>query len=171
MQSRFMKTAAILGLLALDLALSGCANTTPTTQDTAAGGTWSAVLAGGAGENSKLDFVTSFTVNADNSLSISGFSFLTTGACFVTAPSESGTATLTINGSNQVTGPFTYTIVSNSPAGDTLTLNGNLTGTESGSTLSGGTITGTWSLTTPAGNACSQGQCCDGNGSFTMTQT
>lgn len=167
-----MKKIAILGLLAFELMVGGCSGNNATTTDVAASGLkWSAVLAGGSGENSALDFVTTFTINGDNSLNITGFSFLTTERCFVSAPSETGTTTLTVNGSNQVTGPFGYTITSSSPAGDVLTLTGTVSGTQNGSTLTGGTITGTWSLSTPSGSSCSPGQCCGGDGSFTMTQS
>jgi hypothetical protein len=61
---------------------------------------------------------------------------------------------------NGVTGPFTYTVQS---GGNTLTLNGTVTGTAATTTLTGGLITGTWAVTGATG--------CNASGqNFTMTQ-
>jgi hypothetical protein len=158
-----MKKLAILVLLALELAVGGCGNSTSTTTTTTdASGNWEAQLTGGVGQASLLDFVTAFTVNNSGPLSITGFSFINTGTCFVSGEVETGTATLTTDSTNQVTGTVTYTVQSGTPAGNTLTLTGNVTGTNTSSALSGGAVTGTWTLTGGTG--------CTGSGNFTMCQ-
>jgi hypothetical protein len=164
-QGPFMKVVAVLLLLALSLA-TGCGGRTtiPASAQTAASGGWNAQLLGGAGEGSGLSFTTQFTVNGDGSLSVTFFQFLTEGLCFTaTGEAPTGTMDLTLNNANQqVIGTFTFTVQS---SGNTLTMNGQVTGTESGTTLSSGTITGNWTLTsgTPACNGTS--------GNFTMTET
>lgn len=156
-----MKQLALL-LLPLALLLNGCSSTSTAAQ-TAANATWQAVLTGGAGTASGLSFNTQFTVNSDGSLNVESFQFLTDGTCFPTAGGgESGTLVLTVDPtSEQVTGPFTYVVNGN---GNTLSLTGNVTGTESGSTLTNPSITGTWTLT--GGTGCSDST----GGSFTMTE-
>jgi len=69
-----------------------------------------------------------------------------------------------------VTGTLTLTVQSITPAGNTLTLNGNVTGTSNGTigttgTLSNGVVAGTWSLTGGAGDPS-----CTGGGNFLMCQ-
>lgn len=162
-----MKEVAIVLLVAL--MLNGCGNSSsPTAAQTAAGVNWSAQMLGGSSPACCFSFITQFTVNSDGSLSISNFQFDThdSASCFPdNGGTETGSMALTVNSStNAVTGTFMFTIVS---GGNTLTLNGNVTGTESGTTLSSGSITGSWSLAgsgTPAG-------CTSASGSFTMTQS
>ena len=158
-----MKEVAIL--LLITLMLNGCGSSTTTSTQTAAGGTWEAQLLGGQGQSSGFSFITQFTVEGSGgSLSISGFQFLTAGACFpTTGGTESGSMNLTVNTStNAVSGTLTYSVQS---GGNTLTLNGtSVTGTESGTTLSGGSVTGTWTLA--GGTGCNDAT----GGSFTMTQ-
>jgi len=158
-----MKDVAILLLLAL--VLNGCGSGTTTAQ-TAAGGLWKAELLGGSGTASGFSFNAQFTVNGDGSLSISSFQFLTANPaqCFpISGGTVTGSMTLTENTTNfTVTGTFKFTVQSGN---NTLTLNGTVTGTESGNTLSGGSITGNWTLA--GGSGCSD----TNGGSFTMTQT
>src|SRR5690242_12948348 len=141
-----MKKLAILALLALEVVVCGCGNSSNSTTTTppSAGGKWQAVLVGGAGQASATDFVTAFTVGSGGgSLTITAFSFLNTNACFVSGETQSGSATLTTDSSNAVTGTLTYTVTSGSPAGNVLTLNGDtLTGTSSNGSLTGGKVTG-----------------------------
>jgi hypothetical protein len=158
-----MKEVAILLLVAV--MLDGCGTTTTATQ-TAASGLWSATLLGGEGNASGFSFTTQFTVSGSGgALSISSFQFLNAGACFlVNGETPAGQMILTENTTTfQVTGPLTFTVES---GGNTLTMNGTVTGTENGvngTTLSGAVATGTWTLTGTAP--------CDGaTGSFTMTQ-
>ena len=168
-----MKKLVILALLALELAVCGCgnSNSSTTTTTTSASGNWEAQLTGGTGEAALLNFVSTFTVNNNGPLSITAFSFFNAGQCFVSGQTESGSATLTTDSTNHVTGTFNYTVQSGSPSGNTLTLNGSLTGTSttgtSGSTptLTGGAVAGTWTLTGGAGDPT-----CTGSGSFIMCQ-
>ena len=87
-----MKKLAILIVLALILAISGCGsrtlNNTPT--NTTTSGNWEAKLTGGVGAASQLNFVTSFTVTDNGTgnnlaLDITGFNFFNTntGTCFI----------------------------------------------------------------------------------------
>jgi hypothetical protein len=162
-----MKVVAIL--LVAALLLNGCGTSSTATQ-TAAGGTWSAQLLGGEGPASGFSFVTSFSVGGSGGgLTLSSFQFDTAGACFPeNGDTVTGTMVLVENQTTfQVTGTIAFTVKSGS---NTLTLNGNVTGTENGlngTTLSGAVATGTWTFTgsgTPAG-------CSNTSGSFTMTQT
>jgi hypothetical protein len=151
-----MKKLAVLIVLVCELALAGCGGNTTTTAATTSSGLWQAVLAGGSGEGSVLSFNMNFTVNGDGSLSVSQFGFLTTGTCFVSGETESGTSTLVTDASGVVTGPISFVVQSGSPAGNTLTLTGNETTSSD--------ITGTWTLTAATG-------CTDTGGTFTMTKT
>lgn len=157
-----MKEVAILVVLALTL--NGCSTSSTTAAQTAAGDTWQSNLSGGMSTASGLSFNTQFSVNSDGSLSIQSFQFITAGSCFpVSGETESGTLILTINTTTeQVTGPFTYVVQGN---GNTLTLNGTVAGTETGTTLTNATITGTWTLA--GGTGCSDAI----GGSFSMTQS
>src|SRR5277367_942559 len=177
-----MKKLALLAL-ALELAVCGCASNTPsTTTRTSSTGNWEAQLTGGVDQASRLNFVTSFTVTANDAgtaepLDITGFGFINNGACFapdqngITTETESGLATITTNnGTDQVTGSLTMQVSSVTPAGNTLTLTGNLTGTSNGTsfttgTLSNGVVQGTWTLTGGGGDPS-----CTGGGNFLMCQ-
>ena len=67
---------------------------------------------------------------------------------------------MVLSTTSTVTGTFAYSVQSGN---NTLTLNGTVTGTASGTTLSGGSITGTWSVAGDTG--------CNATGdSFTMKQ-
>jgi hypothetical protein len=162
-----MKEVAILLLAAL--LLNGCGGNNTTATQTAAGGTWEAQMLGGSGPDSGFSFITQFTIGGGGTLSISTFQFInqSSAQCFpVSGGSQAGTMSLTENTTNfTVTGTFSFTVQS---AGNTLTLNGNVTGTENGlngTTLSGGLVTGTWTLT--GGTGCNDTT----GGSFTMKQS
>ena len=173
-----MKKLAILALLALELAVCGCGKSPPkNSTTTTAGGNWEALLSGGKGAASELNFVTTFTVTdttgANNQpLKITGFSFFNAGACFAngaSASTETGNATLNTSATNQVTGTLSFTVTS--PAGNVLSLSGNLTGTSNGTTtttgtLSSGVVSGTWTLTGGQGDA----SCSVPQGTFIMCQ-
>lgn len=166
-----MKKFAILLVLALELAVCGCgthtiANTVPSTTTS---GSWQALLTGGVGQASLLNFVTAFSLNNNNTvtsgpLAITGFGFINSGKCFangVDGSAESGSATLVTNTADQVTGTLSFKIVSITPTGNTLTMTGNLTGTSNGTplvagTLSNGVVVGNWTLKGGAGDpSCS----------------
>jgi hypothetical protein len=163
-----MKEVAIL--LLATLALSGCGGThvvTTQTAQNAAGGIWSAQVLGGSGAASGFSFNTEFTVNSDDSLAITYFQFLTQGTCFpVDGGTQAGTMNLNVNPSTGVvTGTLKYTVQA---TGNTLTLNGQVTGTAaitgSPTSLSNGSVTGTWTVT--GGSGCNAT-----GGTFTMCQS
>ena len=169
-----MKKLAILTLLALELAVCGCGSGTPsTTTSTTSNGSWEAQLSGGTAEDSLLDFVTTFSVTNSGPLNDMSLYFINQGKCFATglnAVNETGSATLTTSSTNQVTGTLTLTVQSITPAGNTLKLNGNLTGTSNGTTtttgtLSNGVVAGTWQLTGGQGDPS-----CTGGGNFILCQ-
>jgi len=159
-----MKQVALLLLVAFTL--SACSNPTVTQQaQSAAAGIWSAEIEGGAGSASGFSFTTEFTINAGGGLNITYFQFLNTTGCFpVDGQNEQGTMVLnSVNPSTgQTSGTFKYTVKA---SGNTLTLAGNVTGTEVNGAppLTDGLISGTWTLTGAAG-------CTDSSGTFTMTQ-
>jgi hypothetical protein len=162
-----MKEVAILLLLAL--MLNGCgSNSTPT--QTAAGGTWQVQTVGGEAASTGFSFNTQFTVSGDGTLTISYFQFINSGQpCFAfTGDTVSGQMVLTENTvTYQVTGTFNYVVQSGS---NKLTLTSDdVTGTENGltgTTLSGITANGTWTLAGDGTNGC-----VDTSGTFTMSQS
>ncbi len=166
-----MKKALILPLLLLTLPVGGCGTSSSDVQ-TAVGGVWEAQLSGGNDTGQGFSFTADFTVTgAGGSLSFSNFEFLTSGACFpVNGLTPTGSMALTVNQTNfQVTGTFTLSVSAN---GNVLTLNGNVTGTENGTTgtqLSNGMVTGTWTLTGTGANGCTDSA--GASGSFTMCQS
>jgi hypothetical protein len=171
-----MKKLAFLIVLALELAVCGCGSNTlaPSTTNTATAGNWEARLTGGADQASLLNFVTSFSVTNSGPLEITGFSFINAGKCFangVNGSTETGTATLVTGSANQVTGTLSFTVNSVTPAGNSLMLTGNLTGTSNGTPtttgkLSNGVVVGTWTLTGSAGDPT----CGTQSGNFIMCQ-
>src|ERR1700722_13024004 len=177
---RYMNKLATLQLMvALEIGVCACGNPPKIITTTQANGNWEALLTGGRGNAAQLSFVTTFPVTPNEAgtaepLDITGFGFFNSGACFATdqngisTEQETGTATISTNtGTGQVNGPFTFTVSSLTPAGNTLTLSGNLTGTSNGTTtttgtLSNGVVQGSWTL---AGSSD-----CTGGGSFLMCQ-
>ena len=169
-----MRKLAILVMLAVELAVCGCGNNTPSTvTNTSTTGNWEAFLIGGDLQASLLNFVVAFNVTNSGPLNISGFAFFNQGACFGTvanAEKETGTANFTTSTANAVTGTFNMT-VNSTTNGNVLTLTGSLTGTSNGTTtttgtLSNGVVVGTWSLKGGQGDpSCSVPQ-----GTFTMCQ-
>jgi hypothetical protein len=167
-----MKEVAILLLLAL--MLNGCGNSTPTVQ-AGASGIWEAQLFGGNETASGFSFITQFTVNLNGPLSITSFQFLTynpgdSSNCFpINGGTVTGSMPLQVLSNNTVSGTINYVVTS---GGNTLTLNGTVTGTasENGSgtnatyTLTSATVSGTWAVT--GGTGCSAT-----GGSFTMIQS
>ena len=145
-----MKHFALAALLIASLTLIGCAsNSNPANIN----GTWNATLMSNGNGSPVFTFGTSLSVNGDGSLTVSNFSFSTNSPCFVSGETESGSFTLSGNFNGQVNGKFGFTVLSGSPAGNTLTLSG---------TAAGNNISGTWTLTGGTG--------CTGSGTFTMTK-
>lgn len=169
-----MKKLALIVLM-LELAVCGCGNSTPTTNNnTQTTGNWEAFLTGGTAQASLLNFVVSFNVTNSGPLDFTdpGVSFFNQGACFgtdVNDETENGTATLNTANGGTVTGTLNMNIVSTTN-GNTLTLSGTLTGNSNGTTtttgnLTNGVVVGTWSLSGGGGDAS-----CTGSGSFLMCQ-
>jgi hypothetical protein len=162
-----MKEVAILLLVVF--MLNGCGSTN--TVQAGVGGIWQAVLSGGEGDASGFSFNTQFTVSGA-ALSFSSLQFLnfdqngSQGSCFPLSPelsSDTGTANLSYNSADQVTGTMMLTVTS---GGNSLVLTSTtVTGTinTNNSVLSGGVVTGTWTVTGSTG--------CNGSGVFTMTQS
>jgi hypothetical protein len=169
-----MKKVAVLMLLALELAVSGCGTSSPsTTVSTSTTGNWEVQMTGGKGPASLLNFVTAFNVLNSGPLSITGFGFINAGKCFTNGTNQqtvTGSATLSTTSTGSVTGTLDLKVVSVTPPGNTLALTGNLTGTSNGTTTTTGTLTngvvvGTWSLTGGQGDPG-----CAGSGNFLMCQ-
>lgn len=170
-----MKRVVLLLLAAVWF--TGCSTQTTTQQaQSAAAGIWSAEILGGSGDASGFSFTTQFTINANGGLNITYFQFLThnPNSCFpLDGQNESGSMVLNdVNPSTgQVAGTFKYKVVTSGSAGssgnsgNTLSLTGNVTGTEVSGVppLTGGSITGTWTVSGAA-------PCSNAVGTFTMTQ-
>ena len=133
-------------LLASTLTLAGCGANSHVAGNI--NGNWAATLSSTGADT--FAFTTLLTVNADGSLGSSNFVFTVNNtSCFPTTTTQRGSFTLMGNFSGQVSGTFQYVITG--AQGNILTLNG---------TVSGGRITGTWTLSGSVG--------CSGNGNFTM---
>jgi hypothetical protein len=169
-----MNKVTSLTVLALCLAVCSCGGKTPTnTVNTSTSGNWEVLMTGATGESSLLNFVTTFSVTNSGPLDFTAFSFFNDSACFANGTNgstETGTASLTTSSTGAVTGTMSMSVTSVTPAGNVLTLNGNLTGTSNGTTsttgtLSNGVVVGTWTLTGGAGDPS-----CIGSGDFLMCQ-
>lgn len=163
-----MRRLAILVLLALEFAVCGCANNTPSTvTKTSTTGNWEAQLINpSGGQASLLNFVVSFNVTNNGPLKITGFGFFNDNTCFakdLNSQTETGNASFTTDSAGHVTGTLSLKITS-STTGSVLTLTSNpdgLTGTSNGTTtttgtLSNGQVVGTWTLT-PGATASAKG--------------
>lgn len=171
-----MKKFLILTLLALELAVCGCGNTTPSSTITTEtpNSTWEAQLTGGTGPASGLSFTTAFSSSNYSTLDITNFFFINTGPCFGANVGDStvaGAVTLTTNSTDQVSGSLGFAVTSVTPAGNILTLTSTgLSGTSNGTdlsigTLSNGVVWGNWTLTGGQGDPG-----CAGSGNFVMCQ-
>ncbi|HKD82070.1 MAG TPA: hypothetical protein VKH81_20425 [Candidatus Angelobacter sp.] len=146
-----MLRTGIIVLLALGFTLCGCGSNSPQTIN----GNWTAVLTGAQ------SFSFSATLEQGNAsdVSVSNLALLTAMPCFNSsfAPqSATYTSTGVVNG--KLTGPFNLTITTLFP-GQTqnlLTMQGS---------VSGRTITGTWTLTGGVSAGCGVG-----SGNFTMSK-
>jgi hypothetical protein len=162
-----MKEVAILLLVAL-LLTTGCSSNATVAQTAASGGVWQATMDGGVGDSSGFSFIAQFTVGGSGSLSIENFQLDNSSTCFGTAAaSANGTLTLAFNSADQLIPPSALSFTITSATGDLVVLTSTtVTGTANGTTLTGGSIVGTWALT-PAGG----GTCTTTSGTFTMTQS
>jgi hypothetical protein len=160
-----MKEVALLLLVVL--MLNGCSSN-QTVAQTASGGVWQASMSGGEGNSSGFSFITQFTVDSNGVLSISNFQLDNSTTCFgATAATASGTLDLSFNSADQLIPPSSLSFTITSSAGDTVVLTSStVTGTVNGSSLTAGSIIGTWVLT-PGGGS---NGCVATSGTFTMTQ-
>ena len=147
-----MKNFVVAMLLATSLALTGCGAGAGNNNSGNINGNWTASLTD-MGGNAVLGFATSLAVNGDGTLLVTNFKFTTNSSCFVSGETESGSFILSGDFNGNVTGKFQFTVTSENPSGNTLTLTG---------TVNGGTITGTWMLV--------GGINCADNGNFTITR-
>jgi hypothetical protein len=142
-----MKQFGIAAVLGLGLILAACGGGNSGNSGTVAGN-WTATLTG----TEDFSFTTSLTQSSGTVVSGTNLSF-TSNACFSSGGSQTGSFVL--NGTNgSVTGAFQLTIMSGTPSGNTLVLQG---------TVTDNTIAGTWNLT-----GLTSG--CTGSGNFTMTR-
>jgi hypothetical protein len=154
-----MRNLVTFGLLAWAFMLVGCGSSTPSTVKTA-DGIWESALTGSGAGVGVFNFITTFSVGSGGSLSVSYFSFLTTGPCFpVSGDTASGSFNVTAT-STSPTADFQFTVQSGSSM---LAMTGTATGTaDSSGNITWSTVTGTWTLTGDTG--------CTGSGTFTMTR-
>jgi hypothetical protein len=140
-------------LLALGLTMSGCGSGNGAPGSGNINGTWTATLTD-TGGSPAYTFSTSFTQGSGSTLNITNFTFTSTGPCFASyQTSETGSFGLMGNFNGNVTGTFDMTITTMFPGAtnNVLTLQG---------TVTGGTISGNWTLTGGSG--------CSGSGKFTI---
>jgi len=171
-----MKKLALI-VLALELAVCGCGNSSPTaTPNTQTTGNWEAFLTGGTAQASLLNFIVSFSVKNSGPLDFNSspaISFFNQGACFGTNVNDetlNGTATLNTANAGTVTGTFLLNVISTTN-GNALALTGTLTGNSNGTTtttgnLTNGVVVGQWTLTGGAGDP----SCSVPSGTFVMCQ-
>jgi hypothetical protein len=148
-QTCWKKTGLAI-LLTLMLLLAGCGNGS---NGGTINGSWTAALTNTNGSEA-FAFTTDFTQSSGNSLNIVNFSFTTSGSCFSSPTTETGSFVLSGDFNGKVTGQFQFTISTMFPLqNNVLTMQG---------TANGNTISGTWTLTGSTG--------CTGNGNFTMNR-
>ena len=146
-----MSKLVTVALLGITLIFFGCGSNT--SSNASINGTWSAAVSNSSSVN-MFAFMTHLTVNADGSLGTTSFTLtLDNSPCSFPGSTESGLFTLMGNFKGQVSGKFHYVVMSTGVEVNTLTLDG---------TVSGGTITGTWTASGATAN-------CAGKGTFTMS--
>lgn len=117
-------------------------------------GNWTATLTDPSG-GTQFAFTTSLTQESGTSVNVVNFNFTTSGSCFASATTETGSFTLAGDFNGNITGQLGLTITTNSLSpNNVLSLQGSVNGNK---------VTGTWSLTGATG--------CSGNGGFTMTKS
>jgi hypothetical protein len=145
-----MKQCGIAMVLVLGLLLTACGGGNSSNVGTI-NGNWTATLTNND-TTPAFTFTTSLTQNSGAVVSGANLTFTFSSTdCFTSGGTQMGSFVLTGNMNGGVTGAFQLTIVSGTPAGNTLVLTG---------TLTGNTIAGQWVL--------SGG--CAGQGTFTMTR-
>ena len=148
-------TSAVVVLI-LGLLMVGCSSSSSGSGNI--NGNWSASLVGSPNGPPTYAFTTTITGANGGGLSISNFTFTTTGPCFQgDATTETGSFSLTGNFNGSVTGTFGMTISTAFPGGATQ----NVLSLTNGM-VNGNTISGDWTLTGVSG--------CSGQGTFTVNK-
>ena len=140
-------------LLTLVIATVGCSSNNGS--NTNINGNWSATFTDSQNAPAIYAFTTTFTEASGGAVSITNFTFTSTGSCFVEGQTnETGNFTLSGDFSGNVKGTFGMTISATDSSGSQLVLQGGVGANN--------TITGTWSLSGSTG--------CSGSGNFTFTR-
>lgn len=149
------KSIGIIILLAVGIAMVGCSSSNNGSNSTNVNGNWSASLTSTPTGPTIYAFTTTFNETSGGIITITNFTFTSTGSCFVSGEtSEAGTFTLSGNFNGNVTGTFGMTINSTNANNATLTLQGGVGPNN--------TLIGTWTL---AGSTA-----CSGQGTFTFNK-
>jgi hypothetical protein len=144
-----MKSMAVVLLLVACVALSECGSNSTATGNI--NGAWNATL--DSSGNEMFGFATNLAVNSGGALGTSSFIIKVNNTpCIFPLVTESGSVTISGNFNGQVSGAFHYVVTSTGATVNILTLDG---------LVSGGQITGTWTVSGASGG-------CSGNGIFTM---
>jgi hypothetical protein len=149
-----MKRFGVATVLALGLVLVACGGGSGSSSSSSnVTGNWSAALTNADGTPA-FAFTTSLT-QGGGTVAVTGtnLTFLTSTACFASGGSQTGSFVLSGNMNGNITGTFQLAIMSGTPSGNTLTLQGMVVSN---------TITGKWNLTGTGG--------CTGSGTFTITR-
>src|ERR1700691_834566 len=135
----------MIGVLALAMAAVGCGSNNGSNSSNV-NGNWSATLSNSASGPTVYAFNTTLTEANGGGLTVTNFTFTSTGSCFVSGQtSETGNFTLSGNFNGNVTGTFGMTINSLPSSGmqNVLTLQGGVGPNN--------TVAGTWNLTRSSG--------------------
>ncbi|MHB8215579.1 MAG: hypothetical protein ACYDDS_05815 [Candidatus Sulfotelmatobacter sp.] len=144
----------LLALLATGIAMVGCGSNNGS-NSTNVNGNWSASLTNAQNGPPIYSFTTTLSEANGGGLSVSNFTFTSTGSCFVQGETtETGSFTLSGNFNGNVAGAFGMTITSTTNSSTQLILQGGVGPNN--------TVAGTWTLT--GSSACS------GQGNFTFTR-
>jgi hypothetical protein len=148
-----MTRFGLLLSFALAAVLSGCGGGTSASGNTNINGNWTATLTN-PNSSPALSFTTSLTQSNGPDVTVANLAFTSESPCFASGATETGSFSVNGNFNGDVTGAFGMNLQSESPNGNTLTLQG---------TLKSNAVSGTWTLTGVTAG-------CSGNGSFTMTK-
>jgi hypothetical protein len=148
------KALGTVVLLLVTFAATGCGNNNGSNSGNI-NGTWTANLTN-PDNSPAFAFTTDFTEQSGGSISVTNFKFTTSGSCFSSPATETGSFGLSGNFNGSVTGTFGMNVSTTFSSGtnNQLILQG---------AVNGNTITGTWTLTGATG--------CSGNGAFTINKS
>jgi hypothetical protein len=148
------KALGMVVLLLVTFGATGCGSNNGSNSGNI-NGTWTANLTN-PDNSPAFAFTTDFTEQSGGSISVTNFKFTTSGSCFSSPTTETGSFGLSGNFNGSVTGTFGMNISTmlSSGTNNQLILQG---------AVNGNTITGTWTLTGATG--------CSGNGAFTINKS